>query len=160
MKPTNWVTLVTLGGVGAGVLWSIEWVLVSRGLPAVIPPVSWSLGLWLIAAVIVALAWPIRTRSQTQGSAGLLDPFYATRVLLLAKASSLTGAVLSGAALGVVLFVATRPVVSDSSLWLGVAAMLGAIVLVVAGLVAEKWCTLPPDSTDTEGIALPEGEPG
>jgi hypothetical protein len=160
MKQTSVISVLSLGLIGGVVMWGVEWLLVSLGHPLLVPPVSWSVVLWLISAVVVALAWPIRARLNAKTRHTPVDPFYATRVVLLAKASSLTGGGLAGAAIGVLVFLATRPVISQTGLWLSVAALLGAIVLMVAGVIAEKWCMLPPDSSDTDAIGLPEGEPG
>jgi len=160
MKPTSWVSLISATLAGGVVLWGAQWVLVSMGKPALVTPGTWSSVIVMIAGVLVLLAWPIRARQRSPQTSKPVDPFYATRVVLLAKASSLAGAGLLGGALGVLVFLVTRPVVSSTGLWLGVAAVFGAIVLLVAAVVAEKWCTVPPDEGDNDGFALPEGEPG
>jgi hypothetical protein len=160
MKPTTWVTLASAGLGGAVLLWGTQWVLVSMGQPALVPPATWSSVMVMIAGLLLVLAWPIRARQKSPETSKPVDPFYSTRVVLLAKASSLTGAGLLGGALGVLVFLATRPVVSSTGLWLSVAAVFGAILLLVAAWVAEKWCTLPPDESDTDAFGVPEGEPG
>lgn len=85
-----------------------------------------------------------RGRGGGDRSAPRVDPLAAVRVLAFAKASSLAGSVIAGACAAVVAFVVTRPVISDALLPLALAGLAGAVVLVVAGLLAESWCTLPP----------------
>jgi hypothetical protein len=87
-----------------------------------------------------------------------VDPFYATRVVLLAKAGSLAGSALTGVGIGFLIFFASRPVVSSDALWPSIVAVVGALVLIVSALIVERWCTLPPDSPESGDDAVPEGE--
>ena len=160
MKPTSWVSLVSLGLAGGVLLWGTQWVLVSTGQPALVPPATGSAVMVMIAAVLLVLAWPIRARQKDPTRHRPVDPFYATRVVLLAKASALAGAFGWGAALGVFIFLVTRPVFSQAGLWLSANAVLSTILLLVAAMVAEKWCTLPPDTDDHDVFGVSEGEPG
>lgn len=109
---------------------------------------------------MTSLAWPIRQSMVGKGSAGLVDPFYATRVVLLAKSSTIAGALFLGAALGAGVFFFSRPVVAEVSLWLTLVALGGAIVLMAGGALAERWCTLPPDSSEPGAPVVPEGDVG
>ena len=84
-------------------------------------------------------------RVATGSSKERVDPYYATRVLLLAKASSLAGALFGGFAGGVLLFVLSRGVgVAVGSLVPAIVAVVGGAGLMVAGIVAERMCTVPP----------------
>jgi hypothetical protein len=49
-------------------------------------------------------------------------------------------------------------VVSSDALWPSIVAVVGALVLSVSALIVERWCTLPPDSPESGGDAVPEGE--
>ena len=82
--------------------------------------------------------------SDAETRAPRVDPARAVRVLALAKASSHAAALMGGFVLGVLAFVMTRPVVVDALVRDVVLAVAGAAVLLVAGLVAESWCALPP----------------
>ena len=84
-----------------------------------------------------------------------VDPFYATRVVVLAKASSLAGALVTGLAAAILVFLLTRSVLpAVGSLTMAVVTAVGAVVLLAGGLVAEKMCTLPPeDDTPKESPA-------
>lgn len=159
MRPTRIRTLAATAAVAALVAGALEWVLVSRGFPALIPPPTLSAVAGLIGASLPVLAWPIRERVRADSPARALDPFYATRVLLLAQASSRAAALLAGAAGGVLVFLLTRPVIPAASVGLTIAAAAAAIVLVIGALVAERWCALPPGDSGTAEHNLAEGEP-
>ena len=118
------------------------------------PPISLAITLVGVAVIVVALAWPIR-RAVKGKATKHLDPFRAMRIAVLAKACSGSGALVFGAGLGISLYLLTRSVVpSASTVWLAIATAIGAALLMVGGLVAEYFCTLPPpDETEEEGHA-------
>ena len=141
-KPLHLALLAVLGG-GAG--WLLETALATSGRPVLIPPFTLAVALVLIGVIIVAMALPVRRVSR----GGRIDPFYATRVVMLAKASSLAGALLAGAALGIAGYLLSRSVLPGvGSITMAFAAAVGAIALLAAGLVAEQMCTIPPDEDD------------
>ena len=71
------------------------------------------------------------------------------RVAVLAKASSLTGAMLTGAGLGLLIYMLSRAVLPQGgTIGLTAGATAGAIILLIGGLVAERLCTLPPPRDD------------
>jgi len=143
-------TVIAFGLVGAIVGFVLEVALAAGGMPVLIPPYTLAITLVAAAAVVVALAVPIR-RSIRGTSATRINPFRAMRVVVLAKASSLVGGLIAGFGVGIVVFLLTRPVVADvGSLWPGFAAALGGATLLVAGLVAERMCTLPPDEPEAK----------
>lgn len=148
MTRTRLSTLVALAVGGGGVGWIAEILLVMTGRPALVPPLTLPTTVVALAVVVLALAWPIR-QSVRGDRTRRVDPFRATRVVVLAKASSLSGAVLAGAGAGILAFLVSRPVVADvGAPWLAAASALGAGVLLTAGLVAEYWCTIPPDDPE------------
>ena len=106
------------------------------------------------------MALPVRRVSRGVPDARI-DPFYATRVVMLAKASSLGGALLTGAGIAVAAYLLSRSVLPGvGSVVLAFASAAGAAILLVAGLVAEHMCTIPPDDdrrsdsrTDPRGVA-------
>lgn len=152
MKRTNITTLVLLaliGGIGGGFL---ETVLASAGRPIVLPPLTLGLALLAIGIMVVVLALPIR--KLTRGKATQpIDPFYSTRVLVLAKASALSGSLVTGFGAGVLVYLLSRPVVPGiGSVVLAIATLVGAAGLLAGGLVAEHMCTIPPnDDDDNQG---------
>lgn len=150
MKRTRPSTIVafTLGGLVIGYL--ADLAIVTAGTKALVPPISLAVTLVGVAVIVVALAWPIR-RAVKGKATKHLDPFRAMRIAVLAKACSLSGALVLGIGLGITLFLITRSVVPPAStIWLALATAIGAGLLLAGGLVAEWCCTLPPDDTDTE----------
>ena len=142
--------LLVLGAAGAVVGWFAELALVASGKPAVIPPITLGIAVGLIGVLIVLLALPVfRVTRKLPGAQ--VDPFYATRVVLLAKASSLAGALVTGLAGAILVFLLTRSVLpAVGSVTMAVVTVVGAVVLLVGGLVAEKMCTLPPEDDGTK----------
>jgi hypothetical protein len=150
MKRTRASTIIafTLGGLVVGYL--LDLAIVTAGSKALVPPISLAITLVGVAVIVVALAWPIR-RAVKGKATKHLDPFRAMRIAVLAKACSLSGALVLGVGLGITLFLITRSVVpAASTIWLALATAIGAGLLLAGGLVAEWCCTLPPDDTDTE----------
>lgn len=150
MTRTSPAFLLALGIVGAVIGWFAELSLVFSGKPAVIPPVTLGAALALIGILIVALALPVyRVVRKVPGAE--VDPFYATRVVLLAKASSMSGSLLTGFGIAVLVFLLSRSVLpAGDAVAMAVVTSAGAIVLLVGGLVAEKMCTLPPEDDGTK----------
>ena len=148
MKRTHPTPLVALGLAGLVVGFLVELAATAWSAPIIVPPVTLPLALVLIAVILVSLAWPIRQATRGRATKRV-DPFRAMRVALLAKASSLSSALLIGVGLGIVAFILTRSVVpAVTSLWLAIGMALGAVILLAGGLVAEHFCTLPPEDHD------------
>jgi hypothetical protein len=141
---------------GAGVLtYFLEMILQSAGAPALLPPYSLSITLVGVAIVVVLMAIPVR-RLITGKRKETLSPFYAVRVAVLAKASSHAGALLLGVGLGLTVFLLARPIApSWDLLGRAIAAAVCAAIVLIAGLVAERMCQLPPDDTDKESAGDP-----
>jgi hypothetical protein len=151
MKRTHPSSLIAcvVGGIVLGYLTDL--LLVSTGDTALVPPLSLPITLVGVAAIVLILAWPIR-RAVTGASKRRIDPFRAMRIAVLAKATSLAGALVLGIGSGIALFLLSRTVVpSAGTVWLALATAIGAAVTLAAGLVAEWFCTLPPpDDPDAE----------
>jgi hypothetical protein len=152
MKRTTATPVLALILVGLVIGFLLEIAAAASGVPIFVPPVSLPITLVAIGVIVVLLAWPIH--QSTMGTAKTrIDPFVALRIAVLAKSSSLSGSLLFGAGFGILLYVLTRSVVpAISSVWLAIATVLGAAALLAGGLVAEHFCTLPPED--------PEDEPG
>lgn len=150
MKRTHISTLVLLaliGGISGGFL---ETVLATAGRAIVLPPFTLALGLLAIGVMVVVLALPIRRLTRGKASQPV-DPFYSMRVLVLAKASALSGSLVTGFGTGVLVYLVSRSVVPGiGSVGLAIATMVGAIGLLAGGLVAEHMCTIPPNDDDDD----------
>jgi len=145
-RPATLVGLAVVALVGGFVL---DAALVASGQPSIVPSIVLGLVLLVIGGVVVTMAVPVRRVAKgTQKER--VDPFYATRVLLLAKASSLAGSLFAGASGGVLAFMTTRGVdVAIGSVVPTIVAVVGGLGLLAAGIVAEHMCTVPPG--DDEG---------
>ena len=143
------------------VAWSVAYVLVKlllqngASIPVATPTVLISLP--AIALIEVLIAIPIfRYRSELQKFAKSgtrpkrIDPFYATRLVALAKATAIAGSIFLGAALGLVFTQWSQPVVADS-IWRNVAALVESLAVIVVALVIERACKLPSDGEGSSG---------
>ena len=150
MKRTRPTSLIGLGVLGLVVGFLGEFAAASSGLAVFVPPLTLPITLVAVAIIVVAFAVPIR-RAVRGRSSRRIDPFQATRIVVLAKACGLSGALLTGAGLGILLFIFTRDVLpASNAVLLTALGTAGAVVLLVAGLVAEFFCTLPPDDKDDD----------
>lgn len=147
MKRTNPLHLVLLFAVAAAAAWFIELALVGNGRPAAVPPITLAIALLVIAVGVVVAAIPVRRVAQRKPGARV-DPITATRVVLLAKAASITGAILAGGALGILAFLLTRPVIGVGSMVPAVLCAVAAVAVLVGGLIAENMCRIPPEDDD------------
>lgn len=148
-------TLVAIGVGGLVVGWLVELLLVATGRAVLVPPYPLAIALVVLAVAVVAVAVPVRRVARGESGARV-DPFYATRVLVLAKTSALAAAGLVGLFGGALVFITTRPVVVDDLVWRTVAALAASAALLVAGIVAEGMCRIPPrDEDEATGRELP-----
>jgi hypothetical protein len=154
VKRTHASTLVAFVVSGLVVGYLGEMAIVSAGYKALVPPVSLTVTLVGVGVLVVVLAWPIR-RAVKGTTNSRIDPFRAMRVAVLAKACSVSGALVFGLGIGISLFLLTRSVLpSTTTVWLAIGSAIGAALLMAGGLVAEYFCTLPPpDEAEEEGAA-------
>lgn len=139
------IALIVIGAVGGFLLQS---ALAGMSVARIRPEYTLSFSIMLIAIVVLLLAVPI-WRATHRRSTVPVDPFRATRTVLLAKAAVYLGAMLSGVGAGFVLDVLLRPVVPGPDALLRCLVMLVvSVLLLVAGLVAEHLCTVPPDDSE------------
>jgi len=139
-----------------------------QGHSVFIAPTSLALTMPAIAILLVAMAWPLvryrrainaavkaktagaNTASQAGNPIKRVDPFYAVRVLLLAKASALTASTILGWQLGVLIYLLSRPAQVVESLTRTTAAAVGSAILLTVALVVEHFCRLPNDTNQPE----------
>jgi hypothetical protein len=154
MSRTRIPALVVIVLLFTGVGWALQATLARLGAPAIVPPWTFAGVLVAIGVIVLALAWRVRSRTHRRdrerrehGRAETepVDPFFATRVLLLAKASSVTAAVLAGTVLGLLVHALLPPATPVQAVIAPEGgSIVAAIVLGVCGLVAELWCRVPP----------------
>lgn len=144
-KPSTLLIFAVIGVVGG---WFLDAALAATGEPVVVPPYSLAVVLAILAVLVVVAAVPVR-RAVKEGTRARVDPFYAMRVVVLAKASALTASLLAGGCIGILTYLLSRPVVpSPGGPLMSLAATGGAIALLVGGLIAERMCTVPPEDDD------------
>ena len=158
MKSTRVVHLVGFAFPAATFAFLLAMYRSSHG--QTVPVSGWAslLVIVVIIVVLLALAFPIYryrrallelAKNQAAGKSTVgvkrpkrIDPFYAVRVLLLAKATGLALTLYFGWHLGLVLFQVSLPVVAEG-VWLNAAGALVNLVGVVAAIVVERLCKIP-----------------
>lgn len=149
VRRTSIALLVTLAILAGVIGWLGQVALTASGSATVVPPLTLTAGLIAVALVVVGFAWPIRQAVRGKRDRAV-DPFFAMRVLVLSKACSLVGSLLTGAGAGVLLYDLSRTVPPPvPTLVAVIGAAVGAVCVVVAGLLVESWLRIPP-SDDTE----------
>lgn len=153
IRPTSGSVLVVAGLAAA----AIGWLLLSA-FYAQMPPLPWP-PIIVVAALAVAevsLAQNTAARVQRRPGAAPVDPLAVARYAVLAKASSLAGALSAGFSGGLLAWLALEPTkAARDDVPAAVAGVIAAIALVGAGLWLERACRVP-DQHDRTG----EDDPG
>lgn len=149
MKRTGPAVIIVSAALGAAAGFLLDQLLTSAGRPTFTPMLTLPILLVLLGATVVALAVPIRR--STHGSGARVNPFRAVRIAMLAKAASIVGAAIGGLALGLLIFLTSRPVTpSIGSMATVIATAVCGALLVAAALVAEHLCTIRKDHDDEQ----------
>ncbi len=152
MAPTRLGPLVLLAAVAFALTTAVLQVSQAAGGATSSPPLVSVVMIAGLAVAVLVVAWPVRrwndgVREQP------LNPLRAARTVALAKAAALAGAVLTGGWVGYVgvalplVAVTTQPARTAAS----AAVVLASVGLTAAGLVAERWCMIPPEDDDNGG---------
>ncbi len=148
MKRTSAGILLVAAVIGAAAGFVLDQLLTASGRPTFSPGAALPVFLVALGILVLVLAAPIRRATQGKSTTPV-NPFRAVRVAVLAKSSSIVGAGLGGFAVGLAIFLVTRPVTpSLGSLSTVLATIVCGALLVVAGLVAEHLCTIRKDDDD------------
>lgn len=160
MTPTKPSFLATIALVLLPVGWAVARVLRSSGGSPLSVPVGSMLLLVLIGVAVMATAWPVRRWTTGGVRSSFFTPLRAARAAVMAKAASHSGAVLLGWWAGHAVFLIPDLAIESlrNAFWRLIVGMFLALVVVVAGLVAERWCRLPRDDNDPE-IPSPRVDP-
>ena len=151
MKPTKLSLLLLISLPTTIAAFFVASFMVGRGLQVPVSPTNLLITLAAISLVLLGLAIPIwRYRTALKQSSTQrpkrVDPFYAVRVLLLAKASSLAGVLFASWHLGVVLFQLSGAVVVQGLVLQNAFGFIASLMLIAAALITEQICRLPQDS--------------
>lgn len=151
LEPTRPTTLIL-----AAVISGAAGFLLMRRYFGDLPDLTGATGLVLagLAAVEGIAAYNTKARIERRPRAGVLNPLFVARLAVLAKASSLGGAIFAGGYGGVALWALTergRLMVADRNLTPALIGLGGALVLVGAALLLERACRVPkpPDEEDS-----------
>ncbi|MBS1906122.1 MAG: DUF3180 domain-containing protein [Actinobacteria bacterium] len=143
MKRISPVLLLVLSLAGAAAGFLLDHGLTTAGRATFTPALVLPIFLVLLAIAVLALAWPIR-RSTRSATRRRVDPFRAVRIAMLARASSLLGAVITGFGAGLGAYLLSRPIAPPIGSITAVAATaVAALVLTIAAVIAESFCLLP-----------------
>ncbi len=151
MRPTNPATLLLAGVITAALAWLV--MEQSYGsLPKLpwLPPVT----IFALAVVEAVLARTTKARIEHRPGTARVDPLSVARFVVLAKASALAGALIAGAYGGMsgwlILQRGRGLAAAADDTPAAVAGLIGALALVVAGLLLERACRVPKRPDDDE----------
>ena len=150
------VTLWVIASALAGFAYSL-WA-VNNGLVVPVSGPTLGLSIAIIALILLALVVPIwkykrnliKVVDLNKGRNLPVNPFYAVRVLLLAKAAAITSALFLGWHAGVLFKQFTAPVVVPEATTLNLTAAGASIFLLVVAFVVEQICKLPTDKKQND----------
>jgi hypothetical protein len=153
LQPTSPGNLIIAAVLAA----ALAWVGMRRFLEY-IPDLTWIAGLSLagLAVVEAVAAHNTRVRVERRPRSGQLNPLLVARFAVLAKASSLAGAIFAGTYAGVAAWALSerdRLRAADENLAPSIAGLIGALGLVAAALLLERACRVPkpPDEDGPTG---------
>jgi len=142
MKPTRLSTLVVVAVVGAVAGW-----LLLRSVYQRLPPLPWT-GVPALLIAAVAEAWTGRDlKARIAGERGLKPaaPLFVSRMVALAKASSLAAAIIAGFAAGFAIYLSgsLSASVPRQDALTAVVTFAAAVLLACAALYLENSCRVP-----------------
>jgi hypothetical protein len=157
MRPTSISVLVVAGLAAAAVAWLLLSVFYADW-----PPLPW-LPLIVIAALAVMesyLAQNTAARVQRKPGAPRVDPLAVARYAVLAKASSLAGALYAGFSAGVLAWLVLEPTrAARADIPAAAGGVVASLALVGAALWLERSCRVP-DQRDHSDSGDPDRPPG
>lgn len=133
------------------------WILVRYNYSDFPPlPLLASVVLYVLAALEIVIAFVVRSRVESHqiGQArGQLHPLIAARVLALAKASAILGAISVGVWAGLLTFLLGQQDVAaaDHDRPAAIVGLIGGVLLVAAAMWLEYCCRAPDDPPPVEG---------
>lgn len=151
VRSTRIGLLVLLLLLGGALGWSGVAVLEATGMIVARTPWSAAGGLAFFAALLLAGAWYMYDRVHRKQRR--VDGLTAVRLLALAKASALVGALVAGIYAGVAVHFVPAFDTPDGRerVVRGIITAVAALVVVVGGLLLERACKVPKSPDDAEG---------
>lgn len=158
MKPISPGRLLLIGVALTVAGWSATVVTTRYSLATPVLPVTALATMAVIVVITLILGIRVlRWRNSTKRKEAL-DPILAARTLVLAQACAYAGTVLLGWHVGIFLDqLRIWNLRSDQGItWVAIAVAGGGLVMIVVGLLVERFCRIPPEDTDAAG----DGKPG
>ena len=116
----------------------------------------------LIGIILLLMAIPMikyrgalraRLKDSTKQRPMPMNPFYAVRLVLLAKSIAISGAIFSGWHIGVIWLQLTSPVVTAATVQ-NALALIGSVVMTVCAIIVERICRITDDAIGAEGQGM------
>ena len=148
MHYLTWQRLTLVTGVTVVLAWLVTRLAADRGFTPL--PVPWTvlLAAGVLAAVTLGAGWSVH--QYRAGHRHGMDLLRAARIAVLSQAAAYTGALLTGGYGGYALGLA-MDWQHEPRREVAISALLGALsglVLLIAGVVAERWCRTGGDDDD------------
>ncbi len=149
LRPTRPSTLVVAALAAA----AVGWLIIANDYGD-FPTIQWLPAIILggLAAVEFIAAITTRARIERRPGAGPVEPLTVMRYAVLAKASSLAGAIFAGFFGAILTWLLSsrqlRQAVNDTPATIG--ALIGSIALLATALMLERACRVPPRHDDEE----------
>ncbi|MET1089747.1 MAG: DUF3180 domain-containing protein [Arthrobacter sp.] len=169
MKPINPLRLMLIGVILAVAGWSATVVASRYGMATPVLPATALATMGVIVAITLILGirivrWrngnkPNSSKDNSAKKRPELDPLLAARTLVLAQACAYAGTVLLGWHVGIFLDqLRIWSLRSNQGItWLALAMAGGGLVMIVVGLLVERFCRIPPEDGEANGA---DGKPG
>lgn len=151
MKHLTWTRLAALGGGALAVGWLVSMLALNSGRVPVAVPFTMTVVCLVGGAVSLALGWTVR--AYKKGDRPHLDAGRAVATAAYAQACAYAGAVLAGGLVGYALALDWGHGPRRSIAIEALVSALAALALLVAGVVAERWCRTEDHDDDLDGPA-------
>jgi hypothetical protein len=151
VKPISPGRLLLIGLVLTVAGWSATVVTTRYSMATPVLPVTALATMAVIVVITLILGIRVlRWRNSTKRKKAL-DPILAARTLVLAQACAYAGTVLLGWHAGIFLDqLRIWNLRSDQGItWVAIAVAGGGLVMIVVGLLVERFCRIPPEDSDT-----------
>ncbi|MDP9987097.1 hypothetical protein J2S98_002256 [Arthrobacter oryzae] len=155
MKPINPLRLLLIGVILAIAGWSATVVTSRYSIATPVLPATAlaTMGVIVIITLILGiriLRWRNSLKPNSTVKKTQLDPLLAARTLVLAQACAYAGTVLLGWHVGIFLDqLRIWSMRSDQGItWLALAMAGGGLVMIIVGLIVERFCKIPPEDSD------------
>lgn len=158
LQPTSFwelaICALLLGG--AGFVFAKIWIRAGQ-VPLFVP--RWTFLMpFLIGIFVLRQGWVVRTYRHGKRA---LSPLQAGRIWLLSQAASRTGALLGGAAAGILfcyLNISGNAFLTQQ-IWNFLLVVIASVFLTIAGWVVERWCIVEDKDDDSHSPGAPLVEP-